>query len=166
MSKHHRTAGVDFRQVTIGDETYTLRPLTVGIYAEMESYVVSRRPDPLAVASEAVKSLPPSQHDAVWKAAMNQAVNARIVTADESAAFENSVDGLAWKVWQCLKQDHPEIDSVKAATELLIKAGDAHFEEIARATEIASGEADIKKSSGQAEAAAEAAPAGQSCTDS
>ena len=161
MSKHHRTAGVDFRQITIDEKTYTMRPFTVGMYAEMEAYIVSKRPDPLTVASEAVSKLPSNQHDAIWKAAMNQAVNARTVTAEEATVFENSVEGLSWKVWQSLKCDHPEIDSPIKARELLVKAGEEKFEEIALAVEIASGEADLKKSTGQADQA-EVDPAGQS----
>jgi hypothetical protein len=161
MSKHHRTAGVDHRVVEIAGQKYTLRPLTVGVYASMESFIASRRPDPLAIASEAVKRLPASQHDAIWRAAMSQAVQARTVTADEASAFENSVDGLAWKVWQCLASDHPEIDSLESAKALLLKAGEEKFEELARAAEIASGEADLKKSTGQAEVEATEAPAGQ-----
>ncbi len=160
MSKHYRTAGADSRQITILGKPYTMRPLTIGVYADMEAFIISRRPDPLAIASEAVKRLPAAQHESIWRAAMNQAVAARTVTAEEASAFENSVDGLAWKVWQCLKQDHPEIDSMDAARQLLIAAGESHFEQIARATEIASGEADLKKSSGQA-VEEQAVPAGQ-----
>lgn len=165
MSKHHRTAGTDYRKQIINGKEYTLRPITIGIYSEMEAFIVSRKPDPLAVASEAVKRLPSSQHDAVWKAAMSQAVNNRTVTADETSAFENSVDGLAWKVWQCVKHDHPEIKSLQDAKALLIEAGEEHFEELARAAEIASGEADLKKSSGQEEKAPVADLAGQSYID-
>jgi len=152
MSKHHRTAGLDSQVIEIGGKSYTLRPLTVGVYASMETYLVSTRPDPLAIASEAVKRLPANQHEAVWKAAMAQAVAGRTVTSQQVAEFENSIDGLAWKLWQCLKQDQPEIDSVEAARSLLIQAGEEHFERLARAAEIASGESDLKKSSGPAEA--------------
>lgn len=168
MSKHHRTAGVSYKTVRVLGKEYTLRPLTVGTYAEMESFIVNRRPDPLSIASEAVKRLPSNHHDAVWKAAMSQAVTARTVTAEEAAAFENSVDGLAWKLWQCMRQDHPEIDSTDAAKAFLVRAGEEHFELLARATEIGSGEADLKKSSGQEDQTEteKVDPAGQSCTDS
>lgn len=151
MTQHHRTAGTDYRHITISGKQYTLRPIRIGIYAEMESYIASQRPDPLAVAAESVKSIPPSHHAAVWAAAMNQAVANRTVTTAQASEFENSVDGLAWKVWQCLKQDHPEIDSIAAARNLLIEAGEGRFEELARAAEVASGEADLKKSSGPVE---------------
>ena len=128
----------------------------------MEAYVVSRRPDPLAIASDAVKRLPPQNHDAIWKAAMSAAITARTVAPAEMSDFENSVDGLCWKVWQSLKQDHPAIDSVDAAKELILRAGEAgEFEKLSRTVEIASGEADLGKSSGQAEVKEIADPAGQ-----
>ena len=162
MSKHQRTAGVDQRTVPIAGKDYTFRPLTVGVYASMESYVVSRRPDPLAIASEAVKKLPPQNHDAIWKAAMSAAITSRTVSPAEMSDFENSVDGLCWKIWQSLRQDHPEIDSVEAAKDLLVRAGEAgEFEMVARTVEITSGEADLKKSTGQADERATEAPAGQ-----
>ena len=161
MSKHHRTAGADYHEIPIGDKTYRMRPITIGDYAAMEAYIASQRPDPLAVASEAIKSLPSAQHDAIWKAAMERAVANRIVTSAEAKAFEDSVDGLAWKMWHCLKKEHPEIDSIEAARNLLIEAGEAHFELLARATEVASGEAELGKSSGQAVGGQEAVPAGQ-----
>ncbi len=92
---------------------------------------------------------------------MDSAVKARMVTQAEALAFENSVDGLAWKFWQGLKADHPEINSIEAAKALIIEAGPDGFEYIARSTELASGESDLKKSTGQAEEASEAALAGQ-----
>jgi hypothetical protein len=166
MSKQHRTAGVDFRVETINGKDYTLRPLTLGVYAEMEAYIISQRPDPLAVASAAVSRLPQSQHKAIWDAAMEKAVSDRVVSTEQAKAFEDSLDGLCWKLWQCLKQDHPEINSVQAARDLMLEAGEEHFEKLAYATELASGEADIKKSSGPAEDRADRVQDGQSSTDS
>lgn len=168
MSKHQRTAGADYRTITVAGAQYTLRPLTVGAYAAMEAFIASVKPDPLAIASEAVKRLPASQHDAVWRAAMREAITARTVTAEEAAVFENSVDGLAWKLWQCMKVDHPEINSLDAAKKFLLAAGEEYFEMIARSTELASGEAELKKSTGQVEASetTSAAPAGQSSIES
>lgn len=165
MSKHHRTAGTEFTVVEIKGKRFTMRPLTVGQYAELESHIVSLRGDALAIASEAVKKLPESHHEAIWKAAMREAVASRTVTMKEANDYQNSLDGLAWMVWQCVKQDHPEIDSLTAARELVMSAGPEEFKRIALATEVASGEADLKKSSGQADTADEA-PAGPSSTES
>lgn len=161
MSKQHRTAGVDYREIAIGEKTYKMRPLTVGAYAELEAYIVSKRPDPLALASQAAAKAPASQHDAIWRAAMDRAMALRTVTPEEAQAFEDSMDGLAWKFWQCIRQDHPEVDSIQAAKELIISAGDERLREIAVATELASGEADLGNSTGPAEVPAGEAQAGQ-----
>lgn len=162
MSKHHRTAGTDYQVINLDGTEYKIRPLTVGAYSEMEAYIVSLRSDPLGEAANAVDRLPPQHHAAIWEAAMKQAVNNRTVTGPEAAAFENSIHGLAWKFWQCLKQDHPDIASVNDAMELLSYAGSKRLEEISKAIELGSGEADLEKSSGQAlTETAEAVPAGQ-----
>lgn len=163
MSRHHRTAGVSHKTVEINGVKYKLRPITVGAYAEMEAFIVSRRPDPLDIASAAVARLPKSQHDAIWRVAMDRAITARTVTQEDAEAFENSVDGLSWKLWQCLKDNHPEINSLDAARDLLIAAGEDNFQKLAMSVQVASGEADLGKSTGQAEAEAEAA--GQPSTD-
>lgn len=148
-SKQHRTAGVDYTEIEIGGKTYTIRPLKVGVYAEMESYIASQRGDPLAEAAEACERVPEKHHQAIWDAAMRQAVERRTVSAQEAAEFENSIRGLGWKLWKCLEQDHPEINGVDAAIELITKAGTEHLERIARSVELGSGEADLGKSSGQ-----------------
>lgn len=158
---------MDKRVIHIGDTDYTIRPLTVGVYAEMEAYIVAQRGDPLLVAANAVEKVPPQHHAAIWDAAMKQAVSGRTVTAEEASAFENSVNGLSWKVWQCMKRDHAEIDSVEAARNLLLEAGEKHFDRIASEVEIGSGEADLKNSDGpEVTTPGETDQVGQSSTDS
>ena len=148
-SKQHRTAGVDYVELDIDGGKYKLRPLTLGLYAEMESYIVAQRGDPLAEAARACDRVPEKYHMAIWDAAMRQAVQGRTVTAEEAATFENSIRGLAWKLWKCLERDHPEIDSVDAALKLLTRLGPQRIEEVDRKVKLASGEADLGKSSGQ-----------------
>jgi hypothetical protein len=155
------TAGADYSTTKINGVTYKLRPLQAKVYAEMEAYIVNSRPDPLSIASESVKKLPASQHPAIWKAAMAEAIALRIVTAEDLAVFEKSIEGLSWKLWQCLKTDHPEIDNIEAAKILLIQAGQENFERLVRATELASGEAALKKYTGREGAETAQAPAGQ-----
>ena len=88
---------------------------------------------------------------------MDRAITARTVTPEEAMAFENSIDGMAWKLWHCLKENHPEINSIESARDLMIAAGKENFQLLASAVEVASGEAELGKSTGQAEAKAEAA---------
>ena len=148
-SKQHRTAGVDYVEIDIDGQKYKLRPLTLGLYAEMESYIVAQRGDPLGEAAKACERVPEKYHAAIWDAAMRQAVQGRTVTAEEAATFENSIRGLAWKLWKCLERDQPDVDSVDAALAILTKLGPARLEEINYKVQLASGEADLGKSSGQ-----------------
>lgn len=151
MTKHYRIAGKSFRTISIGGKQYTLRPAVLGVYAEMEAYVVSLRQDPLEIATRACQRAPANQHAAIWDAAMRAERSARIATAEEMASFENSVPGIAWKLWKSLEQDHPEIDGVAAALALLEQAGEDRLSEIVATLHVATGEGDIKNCSGREE---------------
>jgi hypothetical protein len=162
MSKQHKTAGVSYETLTVDGKTYKLRPLKVGVYGEMESYVLSLRADPLRAAGEAVAKLPAQYHAAIWEAAMKVVMAHRVVTNEEMAAFERSLKGIAWMLWKCLEQDQPEIGTPEKAFEIVMAAGAERAEEIQRKLHVASGQADLGKSSGQAEATTTAPdPAGQ-----
>lgn len=143
--KHQRTAGCDFRTVTIGETTYKLRPLTLGDYAEMEAFVASQRKSPFKVVSESIAELSLEHQRAAWDAAVRAAVSDRIVPASEIAAFENSILGLSWKLWKCLSKDHPEVDSHEAALKIVTSAGPACLRELQLEVHIATGEADLGK---------------------
>lgn len=148
MQKIQRTSGQSFETIEIDGKKYTLRPLKVGVYGEMEAFVMAQRGDPLAAAGKAVERLPSSQHAAVWDAAMRAVMANRNVTTQEMSDFENSIRGYAWKLWKCLEQDHPEIDSIEKALELLEQIGPARAAEVDAKLRLATGEADMGKSSG------------------
>lgn len=150
MSGQHRAAGLQTSTITISGRTYTLRPLTVGAYAQFEDWVVSQKGDPIAALAKVIDQIPAAHRDQAWEAAITAAQKARIVTTAEMAAAENSLHGIAWKLWKCLEQDHPEVNSVDAALQLLIAAGQQRADEIKAALRVASGEEDLKNSSGQA----------------
>lgn len=145
----HRTAGASFSTVEIAGKTYTLRPMKTGQYAAMEAYVISQREDPLVIAAKACATAPEALHATIWDAAIRAARSARTATAAEVAAFENSVRGLAWKILQCVKQDHPEIKTVDDAIILIEQAGESRLAELQAKIHVASGEDDLKNSSGQ-----------------
>jgi hypothetical protein len=161
MRKIQRTTGKSFETIEIDGKPYTLRPLTVGVYGEMEAFVMSLRGDPLAAAGQAVKNLPAEQHSAVWDAAMRAVMANRCVSTAEMASFENSVRGYAWKLWKCVEKDHPEIDTIDKALELLERIGPQRAAEVDAKLRVASGEADLGKSSGPAPEAAVQGQAGQ-----
>lgn len=165
MHKLQRTAGKSFETLKIGGKSYTLRPIKLGIYAEMEAFVISQRVDPIAALGERIEAVPEAYRKDAWDAVIRQVMSSRNATAQEIADFERSIKGLAWKLWQCLKADHPEIESVDQVVELLEQAGKERMEEIMLKTRIASGEADMEKFSGQAGPQTNPDPAGQQSTE-
>jgi hypothetical protein len=147
-----RVAGTQAHTMEIDGKTYTLRPHLVGVVAEMEDYVRSLRGDPLAIATEACKHSPVSQHDAIWRAAIERSQQQQLVSAMDMATFENSLHGLAFKLWVCLRDSHgEEIKSPRDALNLLEKAGEEKLAEINAKVHQASGEGDLKNSSGPIE---------------
>ncbi len=107
MDGHARLSGKLHKTIAIGGKSITLsKPTLVGVYAEMEAFVISRKRDPLVLAVEACKTAPPAHHAAIWEAAMKTASAARIATAEEMAAFERSPWGIAFKLWKCLDDRH------------------------------------------------------------
>lgn len=116
--------------IIIDGKPYKLRPLKAA-YRDMEAYVIASRPDPVAVAAEAVTKVPAALHPAIWDTAFRALMQqTNIVTIQEMANFENSIPGYAWKFWQCVKQDQPEIDSLDKAISLLERLGAAGTAEL------------------------------------
>lgn len=117
MSKQHRTAGVDYTLLTIAGQTYKLRPITLGDYAEMESHIL----------------------------ATNFDHNKRRITDEQASQFENSRAGLQWMLWKCLKTDHHEFDSLEKVKKLIDSTSSKEYQRIAYIVRIASGSADMGK---------------------
>lgn len=163
MSKHYRTAGLNYKKATIGGKEYKFTPLKVGHYAEMEAYVVEQRGDPIEAAAEAIqnKNIPPQFHSSIWDSALKTAANNRTVTSPEMSDFENSTRGFAFKVWKCMETHQPEIDSVDAALKWITDLGEDHYEEIMAHIHVASGEGELKNSSGREPTTEKTDPAGQ-----
>lgn len=152
MQNVQRTAGKSYETLTVGDRKIKLRPLKVGIYADLEAYVFEMRGDPLEAAGAAVAKLPAQLHPAIWEAAFRVVMTNRAVSTAEISAFETSVRGIAWKLWKCVETDQPEIDSLEKALELLTEIGPARAAEVELKLKVASGEADLGKSTGPMEA--------------
>lgn len=62
--------------------------------------------------------------DELTKRAFKEAMQPQFVSIEEDNAFDNSLHGIAWKLWRALRDNHPEINGVQAALDLLEKAGD------------------------------------------
>lgn len=64
------------------------------------------------------------------KRAFKEAMQPQFVSFEEDNAFDNSLHGIAWKLWRALRDNHPEIDGVQAALDLLEEAGDEALKDI------------------------------------
>jgi len=74
------------------------------------------------LAVKACKKVPESQHTAIWKAAMEAAAVAKIVTPAEMKAFEESRWSTAFFLWKSLDpKHHNEVPDIEAAMALLEK---------------------------------------------
>lgn len=145
-NKIQRTQGKATETLTVGDDTFTLSPLTFGFFGEMEAYVCSLRSDPIAVATEASASVPESMRPMLWDAAVRAACYAKIVPASEMANFERSMAGIAWKLWKTLEPKHGErFKNYEDALELLTVIGKERFDEVMAKISLVSGEQDLKK---------------------
>jgi len=148
MDGQARVAGQVYKDVKIGDKTYRLsRPNLVGIYGEVEAWIVSRKVDPLVLAVRACRMAPPDAHATVWEAAMKVASTARIATKDELDAFWASRWANAFLFLKALDPKHyDEVPDVDAAMNVIEQGVD--MDELLANISVVNGEADIKNSSG------------------
>ena len=103
--------------LTIGQQTYKLRPITLGAYAEIEPLLLSKWGDQ----------------------------SKRHITQQQLGIFENSREGLAWFLWNCLQTDQPEFDSIDKVQTLIKSAGQNEYPRIVETVRIATGSADTGK---------------------
>lgn len=126
----NQTADQTAQAIVVNGKQYTLRPVRF-TYRQMEEFVVSRRTDPIDAAVKATAKAPASQHTAIWDAAMRAVISQRkTATVQEMTDFESSILGFAWKLWQCVRVDHPEVDSIERALELLEEIGPERAAEV------------------------------------
>lgn len=147
---HASVAGKNFLVLPIGGKNYTLRPMKIGSYAELQAYYLSLRDDPLVLAARATSNpqIPPTAHAAIWDSAMRVASSMRIIPPGEMSAFENSVHGLAFKFYKSIQEDHPEIKSPDEILPLFESIGEEDFAALQAALSVVNEALTLKNSSG------------------
>lgn len=151
-----RSAGVSTVPIEIDGKTYTLRTPTCDFFPRFQDWIVQEKGDPIADVCSRSNLIPESHLHILLEAAIKVAQDNRVVTMEDIKKYSSTIRGLSWQFWQLVKQDHPEIDTLDAAQEILVKLDQAKSMELLGKMRIASGEEDAKNSSGQA--AAEATP--------
>jgi hypothetical protein len=93
--------------VFIHDETeYTLCASTLGMLAELESYLASRSPNPLVEAMRSLSGVSDKHHATVIDAGMRAAKNVNRALAPRVASFSHTREGLAFLFWQHTRERH------------------------------------------------------------
>lgn len=80
----------------------------------------------------------------------------RFVSFEEEARFDASLHGIGWRLWRALRGNHPEIDSVQAALNLIHELGPGRFQEVISKLDVAEEKELLGKSGGSKEALQEA----------
>ena len=127
MDGQARVSGQIYKDVEIGGKTYRLsQPNMVGIYGEVEAWIVARKTDPLVLAVRAcqgqknVPPAPPEMHAVIWEAAMKTASAARIASKEELDLFWGSRWANAFLFLKSLDPKHSEeVPTVEAAMEIV-----------------------------------------------
>lgn len=88
--------------------------------------------------------------------AFREATQPQVVSFEDENKFDNSMHGIAWKLWRALRQDHPEIASVQHALDLIEQAGTEALGEINARLDEAEESALLKNSAGPDRATAAA----------
>jgi hypothetical protein len=167
-----RIAGQLWKEVELGGKKYTLsKPNLVGIYGEIEAWIVSRKTDPLVLAVKACQQAPAAMHPIIWEAAMKTASAARIANLDEMEAFRASRWCVAFMFWKALNEKHrEEVPDLDAAMKLIESCVDV--DALIANVNVVNGEADLKNwcgpSAARADQQTETQPmeAGPTSTDS
>ena len=167
QSSAARTSGKVYKEVDIAGRKFTLsEPQKIGIVAEMEAFILSKRIDPIVFAVRACRQTPATMHAAIWQGASATASRG-MATPEEWAAFETSLWRSAFMLWKTLDPKHlEEVPSVEAAMELI--EADTNFDELMALVRIVSQDNETKNSPGPTAPATRAsnpATATQSLTD-
>jgi hypothetical protein len=150
-----RTSGRIYKDVEIGGKKFRIgEPQKVGIVAEMEAFILSRRLDPIVFAIRACKSAPATMHAAIWQGATAAATRG-LATPEEWAAFESSLWKSAFMLFKTLDPKHrDEVPDVEAAMELIEQ--EANLDELMSLVRFVSQDDDLKNSSGRSAGATSA----------
>ena len=101
--------------VTIGGRTYRLKPLSLADYGEIENRILSKRPDPLAVAIENLGGLSEKQQEFLLGRAYDRAVSARHVTAEELRQWRETPEGICYRFWLMVRKSEPKMTLEEAS---------------------------------------------------
>ena len=163
MNREHRratsgaalVAGTIYKDITLaGHKLRISQPKLVGIFADIEAFIISRKTDPMVVAIRACKTAPASMHRMIMDAAIEQASKATLVTEEEWGEFSRSLWAPAFFLWKSLDPKHlDEFPTVESIMDLInaeaAEGGKSALAELMANVDIVQQERELKNSAGR-----------------
>lgn len=141
--------------VELAGRKFTLSTKTLRNYAEIENFILNRRPDVYRTALDWVASLPDAMRGgpeirSVVESAMRIGSRARFATVDELDDYNRSISGSGHRLWLAAREAHPDL-TVEQATEVCAKLTAAEWRRLESAIDKSDQTDSLKNSSGPAE---------------
>jgi predicted Zn-dependent protease len=147
-------AGTFEREVEIAGRKFLLsQPKLIGIYSEIEKFILRRKELPEVWAMRACRNAPPTMHQAIWDAAAKMATTAKFVSREEWKAYEDSKWPAAFLLYGALDPKHREdVPTVEAAMDLIMEEAQnrlSKLDEVIASAKRVQQEDDLGNSSGR-----------------
>lgn len=114
-------------KLTIDGKEYSFTTIILAEHAEKEAYILSLRPDALQALATLPATAPKHVQSLVADAAMKAAQRPAFVTRDEEAQFDESLHGMAWRIWRSLRENHTEFGMPTEGAQIKHKVGSKTF---------------------------------------
>lgn len=127
-------AGLDTVEVDLQAGKFTVSTKTLRDYAEIEAFILARRPDLYRETLNWFASLPDgirggSEIKQIVESALRVSNRARFAVTDEIAEYNNSVAGGGHRFWLAVREHHPEMN-IEKCIEVIARSGEEDIAKI------------------------------------
>ena len=95
--------------VEIDGRQYELSPLQIKDFGAIEHHLLSKRVNPVEQVIPLLSGLTPDQQKVLLQEAYRELRATNKVPASEVAKWMDSMDGVGFTIWLCLRKKHPEM---------------------------------------------------------
>ena len=133
----------------VSDKTYTLSPVGLDQFGEIENFILDRRASPFDIVGRLSSETPEEIREMLVTASVERAMKAGFATTSEINDYDNSLPGIAHRLMLSLRPLHPDVKAVKDALRIIETAGNERLAEIQAKVQEASGDDNLGNSSGR-----------------
>lgn len=152
MEGLHRVAGVG-ATIDIAGKEYRCSSVTLGVQAEIEAYIVSKRSVFMEDIVKGITGIPAALQEKFIAEAVKQVQRGRTVSKSELMEFLGTFEGNCYLLWAMIRDNHPEVATLEDAKKI---GGSIPLIELELKLDAAAGFGDEKNSAGPATSRAEA----------